>query len=115
MSQRAFRTIQMTTPAWEDSGPGKFFVTWFECDAAYNHRWFCDPQVDTQIRRAEAVQAVDPRAGAALWARLDRELVDRAAWVPLVNPTAVDVVSTRISNYEHNPILGVVADQLVLR
>ena len=115
MSQRAFRTIQMTPPAWADSGPYKFFVTWFECDAAYNHRWFCDPRVDKQIRRAEAVQAVDPRVGAALWARLDRELVNRAAWVPLVNPTSVDVVSTRVSNYEHNPILGVVADQLALK
>jgi YVTN family beta-propeller protein len=110
-----FRRIQLTPPGWADDRPSNFFATWLTCKASYNHRWFCDPAVDRGVRRAQTLEATDPRAAAALWARLDRLVTDEAAWVPLVNLRAIDFVSARVRNYQHNPVGGLIADQLVVR
>jgi len=55
------------------------------------------------------------RVSQALWEKIDRKLVDRAAWVPLVNPHQIDFVTARGGNYEHDPYAGIIADQLWLR
>ena len=107
-----YRRMQMTQPAWADETPYNFFATWFACDAAYNHRWFCDPYVDRSIGRAQALESANPRAAAQLWSRLDRKLVDDAAWVPLVNPRQIDLISNNARNYQHHAILGIIVDQL---
>jgi hypothetical protein len=83
----------MTPPEWIDSSAHGFFGTWFMCTSPFNHRWFCDPPLDGAIRRAQRLEAADPHAASALWARIDRELVDRAATVPLVAPRSIDFVS----------------------
>ena len=67
------------------------------------------------MRRALSLEGTDSRAAAALWAKIDRELVDQAAWVPLVNPRVVDFVSSRVRNYQYHPYWGIIADQLSLR
>jgi hypothetical protein len=59
--------------------------------------------------------ATSPRVAASLWAKLDRELVDRAAWVPLINERGIDFVSARVRNVQSHPYLGILADQLVLQ
>ncbi|MFY9927015.1 MAG: BTAD domain-containing putative transcriptional regulator [Streptosporangiaceae bacterium] len=76
---------------------------------------FCDPAVDRQIAQAAAEQATDPAAAATVWARLDRQLTDLAIWVPTVVPNEVDLLSRRTGNYQHNPIWGVLLDQLWVR
>ena len=55
-----------------------------------------------------------PRAAAAMWARIDRRLVDRAAWVPMVNERGLDFVSDPVRNYEFHPYWGLITDQLWL-
>ncbi len=107
-----FNRIQMTPPGWADSTPYGFFASWFHCDSPLNHRWFCDHAVERAIGRAQALQATDPRAAAAEWAALDARVTDRAAWVPLVNARAIDFLSARVGNYQHHPLLGLIADQL---
>jgi peptide/nickel transport system substrate-binding protein len=107
-----FRRIQMTPPAWADNTPYNFFATWFACAAAYNHGWFCDVNVDRTIRHTQALESTDPRTASKSWAGLDRTLVDRAAWVPLVNPRQIDLVSNRVRNYQHHALLGIIVDQL---
>jgi peptide/nickel transport system substrate-binding protein len=59
-------------------------------------------------------QATDPEAARGLWERIDRQIVDQAPWVPLVNPKVVDVLSKRVGNYQYNPY-GVLIDQLWVR
>jgi YVTN family beta-propeller protein len=108
--QTAFRTIQMTPPEWIDTSAYGFLGTWFLCGSPFNHTWFCDPRLDRAIRRAQALDAAGPQAASARWARIDRELVDRGATVPLVTPRSIDFVSARVHNYEHNAI-GFIADQ----
>jgi YVTN family beta-propeller protein len=112
---RVFRTIQMTPPGWYDTTPYGFFALWFDCDSPLNHHWFCDPSLQRGIVDAQALEATDPRSAARKWASLDRYVTDRAAWVPLVNPRGIDFVSARVGNYQHNPALGLIADQLTLR
>jgi peptide/nickel transport system substrate-binding protein len=113
--EKTFEKMQMTPPVWNDTSPANFFNTYFTCDAPDDHHWFCDPRFDRGIRRAESLQAEDSPAAATLWAKLDRELVDQAAAVPLVNPRQIDFVSSRVTNYEHNPVFGLLADQLQRR
>jgi YVTN family beta-propeller protein len=77
---------------------------------------FCDPAIDRQIQQAVSEQATNPDAARGLWERIDRQTVDQAPWVPLVNPKSVDVLSKRVGNYQYSPAgLGVIFDQLWVR
>jgi DNA-binding SARP family transcriptional activator/ABC-type transport system substrate-binding protein len=112
LSRRTLEKIQISTSDWIDNTPAGFIETWFTCNYPFDHDWFCHHSFDRAVRRAETLQAENSRAAAALWAKLDRELVNRAAAVPLVNAHQIDFVSAHVSNYQHNPIYGLVADQL---
>jgi hypothetical protein len=52
---------------------------------------------------------------AQLWANADHELADLAPDVYLVNPRATDLISPRAGNYQYNPFLGILIDQLWVR
>jgi YVTN family beta-propeller protein len=78
-----------------------------------NDAEFCDPSLDRQIARALTEQVTNPDAARGLWERVDRQAVDQAPWVPLVNPKVVDVLSKRVGNYQYSPAgLGMLFDQL---
>ena len=68
-----------------------------------------------EAQRAQSLQRQDPAAAGALWSRIDRELVDRALWVPLYNPRAVTVTAARVGNYQYHPFWTVLLDQLWIR
>jgi peptide/nickel transport system substrate-binding protein len=76
---------------------------------------FCDPDLDRRATRAEALRATDPGGAYAAWARIDRELTDRAVWLPTVTPKTTDILSKRVGNYEYHPVWGVLVDQLWVR
>jgi peptide/nickel transport system substrate-binding protein len=76
---------------------------------------FCDPRIDRQIRHAATEQSANPDAARGLWERVDRQTVDQAPWVPLLNPKVVDVLSKRVGNYQYSPPLGMLIDQLWVR
>jgi hypothetical protein len=59
--------------------------------------------------------ATDPAQAALTWAAVDRELTDGALWVILVDLSLADFLSTRVTNYEYNPAVGVPLDQLVIQ
>jgi YVTN family beta-propeller protein len=81
-----------------------------------NDAQFCDPAIDRQTRRALTEQATNPDAARGVWERVDRQTVDQAPWVPLVNPRAVDVLAKRVGNYQYSPAgLGMLIDQLWVR
>jgi hypothetical protein len=42
-------------------------------------------------------------------------VVDRAVWLPLVTPPAIDLASARVHNYQYHPLWGLLLDQLWLR
>ncbi len=77
---------------------------------------FCDPRIDRQIRKGLTEQAGNPDAARGLWERVDRQTVDQAPWLALVNPRVVDVLSTRVGNYQFSPAgVGMLIDQLWVR
>jgi peptide/nickel transport system substrate-binding protein len=75
----------------------------------------CNRFVDGAIAHAESVQAQDPAAAGAAWRAAERAILGQAPVVPTVNPRNADLVSRRVGNYQFNPQLGVLIDQLWVR
>jgi len=77
---------------------------------------FCDPDLDRTIDRALDLQTTDPSRAQALWEHVDHQITDQAPLVPLFNPTATDIVSKRVGNYQYSPNgYGMLIDQLWVR
>jgi peptide/nickel transport system substrate-binding protein len=73
---------------------------------------FCDPRFDASVRDALAAQTAGSPTAATQWAKADRQFTDQAPDVPLATPSTTDFVSRRVGDYEYNPQLGVLIDQL---
>lgn len=73
---------------------------------------FYDPQFDATVRSALAAEAANSPTAAQLWSEADRQFTDQAPTVNLATPSQTDLVSRRLGNYEYNPQLGVLLDQL---
>jgi YVTN family beta-propeller protein len=86
----------------------------FECDSEINPTRFCDRRIDTEATHAKRISLADPEAAAEIWARLDRQLVDQAPWVPLFNPKTPYLVSARVGDWQFSTG-GVLLDQLWVR
>jgi ABC-type transport system substrate-binding protein len=90
--------------------PSNFIRGVFACNP-----YFCDRPFETRTRRLLALQAREPQAATEQWARLERELVERAIAIPLVNPKQVAFVSKRVGNFQQHPVLGTLISQLWVR
>jgi YVTN family beta-propeller protein len=111
------RRVQAGLTSWFADFPAasNYFGTFFSCRAPANWSEFCDRSIDAQIRKAIGLQTTDPYLANQLWARVDREIVDRAPFVPLVSLKEIDIVSPRVGNYQFHPQWGVFVDQLWVR
>jgi peptide/nickel transport system substrate-binding protein len=109
--------VQMTVNGWSPdfAVPGGFIDPTLMCTAFLNLAAFCDPSIDRAIARAHMLHTTDPGAESQQWARIDRSLTDQAPWVPYANGIVLDVVSTRVGNYQHNPQWGTLLGQLWVR
>ena len=67
------------------------------------------------IDRAIQMQLEDPAAAGALWAEIDRAIVDQAPYLWLVNPTAMEFVSERVGNYQRSLSGAMLLNQLWVR
>ena len=99
--------------------PSDFIPTLLTCQSFLpgnpgnlNAAEFCDHRIDSQVTQALALQPHDPSAAWALWARIDHEIVGQAPWVPVYNPRSLVVLSARVGNYQFDPYLPVLIDQL---
>jgi YVTN family beta-propeller protein len=90
--------------------PSNFIRGVFACNP-----YFCDRAFETRTRRLLSLQARDSQAATEQWARLERELVERAIAIPLVNPKQVAFVSKRVGNFQRHPVLGTLISQLWVR
>jgi peptide/nickel transport system substrate-binding protein len=95
--------------------PSAYLPGYFSCHGGYGDGYVCDPELDRKMRRATALQLQDPRRAAALWARIDHVIADRAYWVPTVSLRSPEIVSKRVRNYQHSPLWGFIASQVWLR
>ena len=119
------RRIQATGSVWFADYPSAsdFFDLFFRCSssrlgdpaATTNGSFYCNPVADRLMTLADSQQATDPAQAAATWAAADRIVTFDAPWVILANLTNVDFLSARVTNYQYNPFLGVLLDQLQIR
>jgi len=73
---------------------------------------YCNPAIDAVAKKAFDLEASDPGAAVALWSEVDRMLVNNGAFVTLGNPVKMEVVSTRVGNYQARASYGAVLSQL---
>ena len=104
--------IQIAALRWFPDWPA---ASGFINSVIFNCSYFCDRTIDREIARARALQATDARAANALWARIDRDLTDRAPWLFLYNNKQADFVSKRVGNFQYNLQYGILLDQLWVR
>jgi peptide/nickel transport system substrate-binding protein len=113
LPRRKLAAIDVVPASWyaDYPSPSSFFDTFLSCRSATAGGFWCDPALDRLVRRADALEPTDLARADAAWARADRRAVDRAAWVPLVNPRELDFVSERLRDYRYDPPLGFLAAQ----
>jgi YVTN family beta-propeller protein len=92
-----------------------FIQPLFMCRLEYNFGQLCDRVLERRIGRAVKLEQTDPAAANRLWAALDREITDKALWLPLYNVYGADLVSKRVGNYQYNPQRGALLSQLWVR
>jgi YVTN family beta-propeller protein len=119
------RRIQATGSVWFADYPSAsdFLDLFFRCSASRlddpaatrNGSFFCDPAADRLMSQADNEQATNPQQAATTWAKADQAVTFAAPWVILANLNNVDFLSTRVTNYQYNPFLGVLLDQLQIR
>src|SRR5206468_8258495 len=59
---------------------------------------FCNKPIQAQMDKALKTAITDPEGANAIWAKVDKSVVDQAAWVPMFNPKIIDFVSSRVKN-----------------
>jgi YVTN family beta-propeller protein len=109
-------TPQILWGGWAADFPAasNFIAALFSCRED-NLAHFCDPALDRHIGRALRLQQTDPGGAKRLWTELDREITDRALWVPLYSVYGADLVSRRVGNYRHHSMKGALLSQLWVR
>lgn len=109
-------TPQVLWGGWSADFPAasNFIAALFSCSED-NLAHFCDAALDRRIGRAMRLQQTDPGGAKRLWTELDREITDRALWVPLYNIYGADLVSKRVGNYRLHPMEGALLSQLWVR
>jgi peptide/nickel transport system substrate-binding protein len=95
------------------ASPSEFLIS-FTCFGGDGTTNYCDSGYDDLFVRARGLQAQDISAAGAAWAEVDRATVDAALLLPLVNAGS-DFLGENIGNYQFNPSLGVLLDQLWVR
>jgi peptide/nickel transport system substrate-binding protein len=78
----------------------------------FNDAEFCDPRIDAQVRRAQALEPTAPGDANQIWEAIDRQITNQAPWLPLYNPRLDTATSSRVGNYEYHPFFGLLLDQL---
>jgi YVTN family beta-propeller protein len=108
--------VEAAVSGWSTDypAPSDFMISNLACShelAGY----FCDPVLDRKFRKTAELQSRNPQAANEAWARLDREVVDRAIIVPVITPQAADFVSKRVKNYQRHPVFGMLVGQVWVR
>jgi YVTN family beta-propeller protein len=101
------------TPNWPD--PSAYLPAFFACGGSNGNGYYCNPGLDHQMQRAERLELTNPREAQAIWESVDQRLTNAAVWVPTVTTRDVELTSSRLHNYEYNPVWGFLADQSWLK
>jgi len=95
----------------EYPSPSAYVPQFFGCGGGTSNGYVCERTLDREMKRAQRLASHSVGQAASQWAAVDRRISDEALWVPTVNEREIDVVSSRVHNYEYHPIWGFLADQ----
>ncbi|MEA2459925.1 MAG: hypothetical protein QOH90_102 [Actinomycetota bacterium] len=111
------RRPDMAFLAWQTDylAESGFILPTLSCKGNGNASGFCDPALDRRMKAAARVQLTDAAAARQRWSSIEHEIVDRAVWLPLVNAYWVNLVSQRVGNFQVNPQMGPLVDQMWVR
>ncbi len=84
-------------------------------DASPNIAAFCDKSVQTQITKAESIEATDPSGAAKIWTQVDHADTMQAPWVNMYNPKQIDFLAKSVHGYEWNPQWYILIDRMWLK
>jgi peptide/nickel transport system substrate-binding protein len=121
-TRRGYQTAGFINWQTDYPSPAGFFLPLISCSyfrpgTSYgngnaNTAEFCDHHIDAMINSARALQADNPRAATAVWARIDHKVVDEAVAVGVSNTIHSRFVSHRVGNYQYSPQWGALYDQM---
>jgi YVTN family beta-propeller protein len=122
-SGKYFGGLHAPAGSWQIAGTAWFadypaasnFIKLLSCSSNDNYGRFCSEEIDRRIGRALRLQERDPAAANLVWATLDRDLTDKAPWIPLYTPYNGDFVSKRVGNYQKHPFWGPLFGQFWVR
>ena len=95
--------------------PAETYALFLACNGEFTHGQFCDPTLDHEAERAEALRLTEPTRSNLLWSKIDKKLVDDAVWIPLTTQRILDFVSTRLRNYQFSPVYHFLPAQASLK
>jgi len=81
-------------------------------DSSINIAGFCDKTIDAQMQDALLTERTDPKAADAKWSQVDKAVMTQAPIAPLFTPKIVDLVSTRVGNYQFSKQFYMLVSQL---
>ncbi len=93
---------------------GAFLPPLFDCKSR-NTSQFCDHALDRLFAQAEEAQVRNPGAAPALWQKAERVILAQAPLVPTDSQDNVAFVAKGVGNFQYDPGIGVLLDQLWLK
>ncbi len=84
-------------------------------DASPNIAAFCNKSINSQITKAESMEASNPAGAAAIWTQIDHADTTQAPWVDMYNPKQIDLLAKNVHGYEWNPQWYILIDRLWLK
>ncbi len=109
--QNTNNKVQISISQWYQDYPAAsdFLHVLFSCnsfhpgsDSSVNISGFCDQEIEAKMDEALKVAVTDPDKADAMWAEIDRAVMEKAPAVPLFTPKHVDFVSKRVGNFMFN-------------
>ena len=106
--QNTNNKVQISLTDWNADYPAAsdFLTALFGCenfhpgsDSSVNMSGYCSKPVEDVLNQAALTSVTDSRAGAALWAKADRMLLQDAPDAPLITWKKIELVSKRLGNF----------------
>jgi peptide/nickel transport system substrate-binding protein len=110
--QNSNNKMQIGVSFWSQDypAPSDFLNVLYSCasfhpgsDSSINMSGFCDHEIDAEMQKALTADITDTKAGAKIWADVDRKITDQAPAAVLYVPKQIDFVSKRVGHFTFNP------------
>ncbi len=121
--QNSDNHVQVAWSAWYQDYPAAsdFLNVLLGCDSYHPHSdaspniaGFCDKGIQANMTKASNMGITDPEGANKIWAQVDHDVTDQAAWVDLYNPKQIDFLSKRVQGYQWSPQWYLLYDQIWL-